>query len=137
MWLFIGPRLLAGIGQVTKRYATLTGGDFVEMGHRPPKEKYDTGFAFVLPFEDQLNLVDQYKVFCKKMIYMTICETETVHPLYGLLVDRYKTLYVASEFCQKVFHAFLETRMSSPWITTLYSSSGRGGGPATLRPLRS
>ena len=103
MWLFIGPRLLAGIGQVTKRYATLTGGDFVEMGHRPPKEKYDTGFAFVLPFEDQLNLVDQYKVFCKKMIYMTICETETVHPLYGLLVDRYKTLYVASEFCQKVF----------------------------------
>jgi glycosyltransferase involved in cell wall biosynthesis len=102
-WLFIGPRLLAGIGQVTKRYATLTGGDFVEMGQRPPKEQYDTGFAFVLPFEDQLNLVDQYKIFCKKMIYMTICETETVHPLYGMLVDRYKTLYVASEFCQKVF----------------------------------
>ena len=102
-WLFIGPRLLAGIGQVTKRYATLTGGDFVEMGHKPPKDQYDTGFAFVLPFEDQLNLVDSYKIFCKKMIYMTICETETVHPLYGLLVDRYKTLYVASEFCQKIF----------------------------------
>lgn len=80
----------------------LTGGDFVEMGHRPQKEQYDTGFAFVLPFEDQLNVVDQYKNFCKKMIYMTICETETVHPLYGLLVDRYKTLYVASEFCKKV-----------------------------------
>jgi glycosyltransferase involved in cell wall biosynthesis len=102
-WLFVGPRLLAGIGQVTKRYATLTGGDFVEMGQRPPASEYDTGFAFVLPFEQQLDLVDEYKKFCKKFIYMTICETETVHPLYGMLVNRYKTLYVASEFCQKVF----------------------------------
>jgi glycosyltransferase involved in cell wall biosynthesis len=102
-WLFVGPKLLAGIGQVTKRYASLTGGDFVEMGQRPPVMQYDIGFAFVLPFEEQLNLVDQYKVFCKKFIYMTICETETVAPSYGMLVDRYKTLYVASEFCQKVF----------------------------------
>jgi glycosyltransferase involved in cell wall biosynthesis len=88
---------------VTKRYASLTGGDFVEIGQRPPNYQYTTGLAFVLPFENQLNLVDQYQVFCKKMIYMTICETETVHPSYGILVDRYKTLYVASEFCQKVF----------------------------------
>jgi glycosyltransferase involved in cell wall biosynthesis len=102
-WLFIGPRLLAGIGQVTKRYSDLTGGEFVEAGTSPRGQDYDMGFAFVLPFEDQLNLIDQYKVFCKKMIFMTICETETVNPAYGLLVDRYKTLYVASEFCQKVF----------------------------------
>jgi glycosyltransferase involved in cell wall biosynthesis len=101
-WLFVGPRLLAGIGQVTKRYADLTGGDFVEMGQSPHRNEYNIGFAFVLPFEDQLNLIDKYKFFCKKFVYMTICETETVHPLYGMLVDRYKTLYVASEFCQKV-----------------------------------
>jgi len=102
--LFIGPTTLAGIGQVTKRYSTLVpGGEYVEFGQRPTVDQYDTGFAFVLPIENQLNLVDQYATFCKKMIYMTICETETVNPLYGMLVDRYKTLYVASEFCRSVF----------------------------------
>lgn len=103
-WLFIGPTTLAGIGQVTKRYSQLVpDGEYVDFGKHPLKDRYDTGFAFVLPVENQLNLVDQYAKFCKKMIYMTICETETVNPLYGMLVDRYKTLYVASEFCQKVF----------------------------------
>jgi glycosyltransferase involved in cell wall biosynthesis len=101
--LFVGPRLLAGIGQVTKRYAALTGGEFVEMGQKALRTQYDVGFAFVLPFAEQLDIVDTYAALCKRMIYMTICETETVHPAYGQLVDRYRTLYVASEFCKKVF----------------------------------
>jgi glycosyltransferase involved in cell wall biosynthesis len=103
-WLFIGPTTLAGIGQVTKRYSKLVQrGEYVEFGQRPQKNRYAMGFAFVLPIENQLTLVDQYATFCSKMIYMTICETETVNPAYGMLVDRYKTLYVASEFCKKVF----------------------------------
>jgi glycosyltransferase involved in cell wall biosynthesis len=102
-WLFIGPTTLAGIGQVTQRYSELVpGGEYVEFGNPPCKARYDTGFAFVLPVEKQLDLVDQYAKFCKKMIYMTICETETVNPLYEMLVGRYSPLYVASEFCQKV-----------------------------------
>lgn len=104
MWLFIGPTALAGIGQVTKRYSRLVpDGEYVEFGQKPKHDKYDTGFAFVLPLADQLALVDQYAKFCKKMIYMTICETETVNPAYGMLVERYSKLYVASEFCKKVF----------------------------------
>lgn len=104
MWLFIGPTTLAGIGQVTKRYSRLVpDGEYVEFGQVPKHQKYKTGFAFVLPLADQLDLVDQYAKYCSKMIYMTICETETVNPAYGMLVDRYKTLYVASEFCKKVF----------------------------------
>lgn len=98
-WLFIGPSLLAGIGQVTKRYADLVNGEYVEFGHPPKKSQYDRGFAFVLPIEAQLTLVDQYSQFCTKMMYMTVCETEPVNPAYGIL-SRYKTIWCPSEFAR-------------------------------------
>ena len=106
-WLFIGPRLLAGIGQVTNRFAELirTAGheaEYVELGHTPREQHYDQGFAFVLPIENQLDAVDSYANLCTKMAYMTICETETVNPVYGILT-KYKTIYVASDFCKTVF----------------------------------
>jgi glycosyltransferase involved in cell wall biosynthesis len=105
--LFIGPRLLAGIGQVTNRYADLLRSqghytEYCEIGHSPKKQKYDAGFAFVLPIQQQLDIIDQYANLCNKMNYMTICETETVSPVYGIL-SKYKTLYVASDFCKTVF----------------------------------
>ena len=98
-WLFIGPSLLAGIGQVTKRYADLVDGEYVEVGHAPKKSRYDRGFAFVLPIENQLSAVEQYAQFCTVMMYMTVCETEPVNPAYGLL-SRYKTIWCPSEFAQ-------------------------------------
>ena len=98
-WLFIGPSLLAGIGQVTKRYADLVDGEYVEIGHPPKKSRYDRGFAFVLPIENQLVAVDQYAQICTEMMYMTVCETEPVNPAYGLL-SRYKTIWCPSEFAQ-------------------------------------
>jgi glycosyltransferase involved in cell wall biosynthesis len=106
--LFVGPRLLAGIGQVTNRYADLLRSqghdtEYCEIGHPPKKQKYDAGFAFVLPIQEQLNIIDQYASLCQKMTYMTICETETVNPVYGIL-RKYKTLYVASDFCKNVFN---------------------------------
>ena len=106
-WLFIGPRLLAGIGQVTNRYAELlrdAGHDteYVEFGQTPKRTSYDRGFAFVLPTPDHMKMTDDYTVLCRDVIYMTICETEPVNPAYGLLA-KYKTLYVASDFCKDVF----------------------------------
>ena len=101
-WLFVGPRLLAGIGQVTKRYADLVGGEYVELGERPKEQWYDKGFAFMLPMENNVILVDQYSSFCKEMMHMTICETEPVNEAYGMLA-KYKTLYVASDFCKDIF----------------------------------
>ena len=101
-WLFVGPRLLAGIGQVTKRYAELTGGEYVELGVPPQKSHYKKGFAFVLPFESNVQLADQYASLCDEMMYMTICETEPVNEAYGMLT-KYKTLWVASDFCKEVF----------------------------------
>ena len=105
--LFIGPTLLAGIGQVTNRYAELLRSqghetEYCEFGQPPKRLSYDAGFAFVLPVQEQLNLVDQYAKICTKMTYMTICETETVNSAYRILT-KYKTLYVASDFCKEVF----------------------------------
>ena len=102
-WLFIGPNLLSGIGQVTKRYANLVGGDYIEIDKLPRTQTYDNGFAFVLPIETHLAMVDKHMASCAKKMYMTVCETETVHPVYEILVRRYKTLYVPSEFCRTVF----------------------------------
>jgi glycosyltransferase involved in cell wall biosynthesis len=106
-WLFVGPKLLAGIGQVTNRYAEMLRAyghdtEFLEFGQRPRDAVYDRGFAFVLPIKDVIDSVDAYSKFCKKMVYMTICETEPVNPIYGTLA-KYKTLWVASDFCKEVF----------------------------------
>jgi glycosyltransferase involved in cell wall biosynthesis len=106
-WLFIGPRLLAGIGQVTNRYAELLRdngqeAEYVEFGQQPKKTRYEKGFAFVLPTDEHITMVDQYASLCNSMMYMTICETEPVNTAYGKLV-KYGTLYVASEFCKEVF----------------------------------
>lgn len=99
--LFIGPRLLAGIGQVTNRYAELLNAEYCELGNRPKKHSYDVGFAFVLPIQDQLAIVEQYATICRNMNYMTICETEPVNPVYGILA-KYKTVYTASEFSRQI-----------------------------------
>ena len=47
--LFLGPRLLAGIGQVTNRYAELLRSqghdtEYCEVGHPPKKQKYDAKY---------------------------------------------------------------------------------------------
>ena len=104
--LFIGPTLLSGIGQVTNRYAELLRSqghetEYCEVGKTPKKQTYDVGFAFVLPIPDQLTIFDRYVSMCRKMNYMTICETEPVNPAYGILA-KYKTVYTASEFSKNV-----------------------------------
>jgi glycosyltransferase involved in cell wall biosynthesis len=107
-WLFIGPTLLAGIGQVTRQYSDLIkslGHEavYVPFGDPVPKKKYDVGFAFVLPIEQHLNIVDQMLAPCARKMYMTVCETETVHPAYETIVQKYHTIWTPSKFCLDVF----------------------------------
>lgn len=101
MWLFVGPRLLAGIGQVTKQYADMLGAEYCEVGQRPKELSYSKGFAFVLPIKEQLDLFDQYRQFCPHWVYMTVCETEPVNECYGLM-ERYKEVLVPSEFSRQI-----------------------------------
>lgn len=102
-WLFVGPQLLAGIGQVTKQYADMLGSraEYVEVGHQPKKFYYDHGFAFVIPIKSQLDIFDKYKAFCRTWTYMTVCETEPVNECYGVL-ERYKEIHVPSEFSRQI-----------------------------------
>jgi glycosyltransferase involved in cell wall biosynthesis len=102
MWLFIGPSLLSGIGQVTLNYSKcIPGSEYVEVGHVPKHQKYSHGFAFVLPIESHLILINNYSKLCKKIIYMTVCETEPVNPCYGIL-EKYKTIHVPSNFAKTI-----------------------------------
>jgi len=107
-WLFLGPQLLSGIGQVTARYARLMReagheADYVVIGDLPPRQEYDKCFAFVLPLPEYLEKCGKYACFCKTtMMRMTICETETVHTNYGLLMGN-EPILVASDYCKKVF----------------------------------
>jgi glycosyltransferase involved in cell wall biosynthesis len=101
-WLFVGPTSLSGIGQVTARYARLMGGEFVVAGDTPQKAHYDRGFIFVLPLQPFIDVCAHYAQICDSMMYMTICETDTVHEDYGKLSALSKTLYTPSEFCKNI-----------------------------------
>lgn len=103
MWLFIGPPMLSGIGQVTHRYSRLMKGEYVLVGELPKEQMYDYGFMFVLPIPNFLEMFVHYKKFCKKILYMTICETETVHEDYGRLGEMSDILYTPSVFCKNIF----------------------------------
>ena len=118
-WLFVGPRLLAGIGQVTKQYADMVGAEYCEVGTAPKDLNYDRGFAFVLPIAQQLDLFDQYKQFCPQWMYMTVCETEPVNECYGLL-ERYGTVHVPSEFARQILASQFPTvtwKLLRHWTT--------------------
>ena len=100
--LFVGPNLLAGIGQVAKKYSQLLDAEYVNYQQEDPKEKsYDFCFAFVLPITPNLNYIDKHKHKFKKLVYMTVCETQQVHDHYRLLKDR-TPLYVPSQFAKDI-----------------------------------
>lgn len=99
--VFLGPPKISGIGQVTRKWATLCQSDFVELGY-PLDKNYDVGFAFVIPLDGLITMMSAYEKKCKRMIYYTICETEPVNEAYGKLFELSKTFYTSSEFCANV-----------------------------------
>ena len=99
--LFIGPNLLAGIGQVVKKYQLLyPDSKYVDYGTQI--EKDSDVFVFALPLPDIVRYLIQVKEQARKVVCMTVCETETVHEMYGDLCSLFETMYVPSEFCQTV-----------------------------------
>jgi|DEB0MinimDraft_6_1074348.scaffolds.fasta_scaffold07255_2 glycosyltransferase involved in cell wall biosynthesis len=101
--IFIGPTLMSGIGQVTKKYSELFGGKFIQTehyNHVPPDEDV---FIFALPIERDISAIKELQKFSKSVVCMSVCETETVHPDYGTLFQLFDSIMVPSEFCQQVF----------------------------------
>jgi len=59
--------------------------------------------AFALPIAAWLDRLHDVKRVARKVVCMTICETETVHPVYGELFKMFDHVVVSSDFCKKVF----------------------------------
>ncbi len=99
--VFFGPNLLSGIGQVTHTLSKLVYGDYIEYGKQVSR-RYDVGFCFIIPVPDMIDMMKVYATACKRMVYMTVCETERVHELYGKLFELGNTFYTPSVYASTI-----------------------------------
>ena len=100
--IIIGPALNTGIGHHAKKYIDLFRPDssYRVFGSKLPED--DHGLVFMLPLRDHLEYVKYAKTRVKNLACMTVCETETVHEDYGLIMKEFKRVAVPSEFCNRV-----------------------------------
>lgn len=102
--VFIGPTLIAGIGQQLLKYKDLfPGSSYMEataINHLEPGKNV---MIYVLPCEPWFSIIPYIKRISKNVLCMTICETETVHEDYGKIFNYFDTIYTSSSFCKKVF----------------------------------
>lgn len=99
MATFVGPVALSGIGQVMRKYAWLVGGRYIEYG-----QPFTGGVivAVALPVPDIMNIIKEYRKKASKCVWLTVCETETVHEDYQKLFELGDTFWVPSEFCSRI-----------------------------------
>ena len=100
--IIIGPNLISGIGQHAQKYTKIfrPGPDYYIIGKELPESEH--GLIFMLPIKDHLEYVKYAKTRIKNLACMTVCETETVHEDYGLIMKEFRRVAVPSEFCKKV-----------------------------------
>ena len=100
--IIIGPHAKTGIGQHAMKYVKLflPNGLYYQLGKELPET--DNGLIFVIPTPDQVEYIKYAKTRVKNLACMTVCETETVHENYGLIMNEFKRVAVPSEFCKRV-----------------------------------
>lgn len=100
----IGPTLRSGIGQHAHKYTECVPDaryyDFWRELDAVPA--CDEAFLFVIPHGSFVERIESLKKRVKKLICMTVCETETVHEDYGKLCGMFEKMAVPSEFCKRV-----------------------------------
>ena len=101
--ILIGPTLATGIGQHANKYTKLftPHAAYYQIGSTLPEEEH--ALLFILPIAQHLKYVEYAKTRVKNLSCMTVCETETVHEDYGLIMKEFKKVAVPSEFCKRVF----------------------------------
>jgi glycosyltransferase involved in cell wall biosynthesis len=57
---------------------------------------------FLLPIKNHVEYVKYAKTRVKNLTLMTVCETETVHEDYGMIMELSKRIMVPSMFCKRV-----------------------------------
>jgi glycosyltransferase involved in cell wall biosynthesis len=99
--IVIGPHLLTGIGQHAKKYTSVfENASYHVIGSELPVS--DHGLIFMIPVKDHMEYIKYVKTRVKNLACMTVCETETVHEDYGLIMKEFKRVAVPSEFCKRV-----------------------------------
>ena len=100
--IVIGPALNTGIGQHAKKYTKVFGhkSSYHILGKELPQCEH--GLIFMLPISGHIEYVKYAKTRVKNLACMTVCETETVHEDYGLIMKEFKRVAVPSEFCKRV-----------------------------------
>jgi glycosyltransferase involved in cell wall biosynthesis len=99
--IVIGPTLLCGIGQHAKKYTQMfEDATYHLIGSELPES--DHGLIFTIPIKQNIEYIKYAKTRVKKLACMTVCETETVHEDYGLIMNEFKRVAVPSEFCKRV-----------------------------------
>lgn len=100
--IIIGPSLVSGIGQQAFKYTKLfEGATYHVLGSEYPESVY--GLIYILPIESHMQYIKYARKRVKHLACMTICETETVHEDYGLIMKEFERVAVSSEFCKRVF----------------------------------
>jgi glycosyltransferase involved in cell wall biosynthesis len=100
--IVIGPNLISGIGQHAFKYTKIfDDASYHIIGTELPKGEH--GLLFLLPIESHIEYVKYAKTRIKHLALMTVCETETVHEDYGLIMKLSKRVAVPSDFCKRVF----------------------------------
>jgi glycosyltransferase involved in cell wall biosynthesis len=99
--IVIGPTLLCGIGQHAKKYTQMfEDATYHLIGSELPES--DHGLIFTIPIKQNIDYIKYAKTRVKNLACMTVCETESVHEDYGLIMNEFKRVAVPSEFCKRV-----------------------------------
>jgi len=99
--IIIGPQLGSGIGQHAFKYTKVfDNASYHIIGSELPESNH--GLMFLLPLKPHVEYVKYAKTRVKNLALMTVCETETVHEDYGMIMELSKRIMVPSMFCKRV-----------------------------------
>ena len=102
--IIIGPQLNSGIGQHGFKYTKVfDNASYHFIGSELPED--NCGLLFLLPIKPHIEYLKYARTRIKNLSIMTVCETETVHEDYGLIMKESKRIAVPSEFCKRVLSA--------------------------------
>ena len=83
--IIIGPQLISGIGQHAFKYTKVfDNASYHFIGAEVPEGEH--GLLFILPIKSHIDYLQYVKTRVKNLAIMTVCETETVHEDYGLIM---------------------------------------------------
>jgi glycosyltransferase involved in cell wall biosynthesis len=100
--IVIGAHLGSGIGQHASKYTKVfDNASYHMIGSELPESEH--GLLFLLPIKPHVDYIKYARTHVKNLALMTVCETETVHEDYSLIMKESKKIMVPSEFCKRVF----------------------------------